>query len=73
VLVGSYTSIDVGDGSGMNLMNIRSHQWDKQLLAFVDPTLEAKLGPPALGHSAAGNISHYFVSRCATLAYHRAF
>jgi len=64
-LVGDYASIDASDGSGMNLMNIYTLDWDDRALNFADPNgrLRDKLGPIAASYSPAGYIAQYFVSR----------
>jgi xylulokinase len=36
VLIASYASIDVADGSGMNLLDIRTKTWDPSLTQFID-------------------------------------
>lgn len=76
LLIGAYVSIDGSDACGMNLMDIKSLQWNTDLLqAVVNPpgskltrdqvTIEAgllkdKLGAPALSHTNAGGIHSYF-------------
>jgi len=35
--------IDVGDGAGMNLLNLKTGGWDEDICAFVAPGLAAKL------------------------------
>ncbi len=63
LLVGDYVSIDTSDGSGMNLMNVRTKKWDKAALDCTAPGLERKLGSIAPGHSVAGKIHGYFVEK----------
>jgi len=63
LLVGDFVSIDTSDGSGMNLMNIRSRQWDAKALNQTAPGLDSKLGPLAPGHAVAGKIHGYFGRR----------
>ncbi|KAG0296764.1 hypothetical protein BGZ96_008624 [Linnemannia gamsii] len=36
LLIASYASIDVADGSGMNLLDIRTKTWDPSLTRFID-------------------------------------
>ncbi|KAF9106567.1 hypothetical protein BGX29_009094 [Mortierella sp. GBA35] len=36
VLMASFASIDVTDGSGMNLLDIRTKTWDPSLIKFID-------------------------------------
>lgn len=63
VLCGQDTPIDIGDGAGMNLLNIDNWQWDPQLLAATAPELRQKLPPVVSGHHIAGSISRYFVEK----------
>ena len=50
-LVGEDMPIDSGDGAGMNLLNLKTGEWDAEICEFTAPGLLAKL-PPALsaGH-----------------------
>jgi xylulokinase len=63
LLAGRYVSIDTSDGSGMNLMDLRTKKWSAKALRATAPGLEKKLGAIAPGHKVAGLISHYFVER----------
>jgi len=63
LLTGSYVPIDVSDGSGMNLMDIRSKKWSQKALDCTAPGLKSKLGDVALSHKVAGRIHPYFSSR----------
>ena len=42
-LAGEDAPVDVGDGAGMNLMDLRSLTWDAEICAFVAPALLDKL------------------------------
>jgi len=63
ILLGKNSPIDHADGAGMNLMNIRTKQWDDTALEATAPDLKRKL--PLLAHSydVVGKISSYFVQR----------
>ena len=49
-LVGEDMPIDTGDGAGMNLLNLRTGEWDAEICEFTAPGLLAKL-PPIEHHS----------------------
>uniref|UniRef100_A0A5F8HF04 Xylulose kinase n=1 Tax=Monodelphis domestica TaxID=13616 RepID=A0A5F8HF04_MONDO len=63
LFLGSYTPIDYGDGSGMNLLNIRKKSWSQLCLDACAPELEEKLGPAVPSSSVLGPISSYHVQR----------
>ena len=66
LLTSSYAPIDASDAAGMNLMNIRTQQWDDTLLMTVDPSghLRQKLGEAiAPSNSVVGTASPYLVQR----------
>ena len=47
VLSGEDAPIDIGDGAGMNLLNLKTLDWDAEICDFVAPGLMEKL--PAVG------------------------
>lgn len=43
LLAGEDAPIDTGDGAGMNLLNLSSGEWDKEICTFIDSNLESRL------------------------------
>ncbi|MFN8390380.1 MAG: FGGY family carbohydrate kinase [Bdellovibrionota bacterium] len=64
--LGRIAPMEPGDGSGMNLMNIRSLDWDPNILAAVEdvaPNLRSRLPAILPSNAIAGPISNYMVTR----------
>ena len=60
ILCGKNAPIDFGDGSGMNLLNLKMLQWDQEIAEFTAPGLLNKLPPVVSSKTVAGRISPYF-------------
>nr|CAI5863420.1 unnamed protein product [Callosobruchus analis] len=63
LLLGQIAPIDISDGSGMNLLDIRTKRWNQTLLDACGPNLDEKLGQPVPSYSDIGFISGYFKER----------
>jgi xylulokinase len=75
LLIGGYAPIDACDGSGMNLLDIRSRDWAPAAIAATAPELTSKLGAPVASHDVVGTLHGYFAERfgfsgeCAVVAF----
>ncbi|KAG7213110.1 hypothetical protein KM043_002433 [Ampulex compressa] len=63
LFLADFAPIDWSDGSGMNLLNIRTKDWDDLLLETCAPELRERLGKPVPSYTDIGPISPYFVER----------
>jgi xylulokinase len=63
LLVGRHAPVDPGDGSGMNLMDLRSSTWWKPALEATAPDLLARLPPIRPSRSVIGTLSPYWQRR----------
>jgi xylulokinase len=63
LLVGKSASIDLGDGAGMNLLDLAKSDWSDALLDATAPGLRAKLKPPVASTTVVGEIAGYFVKK----------
>ncbi len=64
LLAGRHAPIDPGDGSGMNLMDLKGRQWWPEALNATASGLRAKLPPIAKSWTMVGALSPYWQSRC---------
>ena len=60
LLCGMHAPVDPGDGSGMNLMNLRSGDWWPAAVAATAPDLESRLPRVAPSSSVAGTLAPYW-------------
>ncbi len=63
VLAGKSVSVDFGDAAGMNLLNLATLAWDKDLLDATAPGLLEKLPSPAPATTVQGVVSAYYVKK----------
>ena len=63
ILAGCDCPIDTGDGAGMNLMNLKTNNWDIDLVHTTAPNLQEKLPEIVHGDTVVGKISDYFVKK----------
>jgi len=63
ILLGKNAPIDHGDGAGMNLMNIKTKEWDNLAIKATAPNLINKLPPLVNSYDIIGTISPYFVKK----------
>ena len=63
LFLGRHAPIDFSDGSGMNLLNIHTKQWETKLLDACAPNLAPRLGVPVPSTDIIGKVSRYMVER----------
>ncbi len=63
LLAGQLVPVDPGDGSGTNLLDIRTRQWSPKALDATAPNLQNKLPPAIPSTQIAAPISPYYAQR----------
>jgi xylulokinase len=63
LLIGKSASIDLGDGAGMNLLDLEKGAWSEALLEATAPGLRQKLKPAVASTSVVGEVAGYFVKK----------
>jgi len=63
LLVGKSASIDLGDGAGMNLLDLATGKWSDALLDATAPGLRDKLKPPVASTTVVGEVAPYFMKK----------
>ena len=61
LMAGQISPIDVGDGAGMNLMDIANFTWHPDALEATAPGLRQKLPPVSPSNAILGVVNPYFV------------
>jgi len=63
VLAGRSVPIDLGDGAGMNLLDLAAGAWSVPLLDATAPGLGARLKAPVASATHVGTLAPYFVKK----------
>merc|ERR1712198_239910 len=63
LFAGKVVGIDWSDGGGMNLLDIRTKEWNTDLLAAAGEGLAEKLGSPLSPNTVVGHVSEYMQER----------
>lgn len=63
LFAGRLVPVDAGDGSGTNLMDIRTRHWSAAALAATAPGLEHRLLPVIEADAAVGSVCPFWVER----------
>ncbi|MGC4090579.1 MAG: FGGY-family carbohydrate kinase [Polyangiaceae bacterium] len=63
LLAGTSAPIDFGDGAGMNLLDLRTLDWNRDLLEATAPHLAQRLRAPVASNTRVGSVAPYFAHR----------
>jgi len=63
LLAGRSVPIDLGDGAGMNLLDLQAGAWSPALLEAAAPRLGKRLPPPVPSTTQVGVVDDYFVKK----------
>jgi len=63
LLTGRSAPIDLGDGAGMNLLDLAAAKWSPELLDATAPGLAERLREPVASATRVGEVTEYFVAR----------
>jgi xylulokinase len=63
LLTGTSAPVDLGDGAGMNLLELATGAWNRDLLEATAPGLGERLKPPVPGATRVGTVTRYFVDK----------
>src|SRR4029078_2178099 len=63
LLAGRHASIDTGDGSGMNLMDLARGEWWREGVAATAPALASRLPPVSVSWGVIGALAPYWQQR----------
>ncbi len=63
LLIADTAPIDLGDGAGMNLLDLASGRWSPELLEATADGLRGKLADPVPSTSRVGTLAQYFIDR----------
>ncbi|KAL4475231.1 hypothetical protein ABPG72_018888 [Tetrahymena utriculariae] len=64
IFIGKFSSVDYGDASGMNLMDLKSKKYIQEMIDYI-PGLQKKLGDyqPVKSWQSVGKMNDYFIQK----------